>query len=76
MVGVMTIWLFLLFPDYIVKDGIEPEGQSFAELPYRPQAGKALKWKVHGVGPSLSIQGKRKSRKGCALRAVYDNQIY
>lgn len=22
------------------------------------------------------IQGKRKSKKGCALRAIYDNQIY
>lgn len=29
-----------------------------------------------GVGKAFMIKGKRKSKKGCALRAIYDNQIY
>lgn len=61
----------------ILRNGIRiKKGQSFTEFANRFENLKYRELEVHGRGKFISIQGKRKSKKVCALRAIYDNQIY
>jgi hypothetical protein len=66
-----------IFFCYIQYNGIGiKKGQSFTKFACQSQNRKHYKRKVHGRSNCHFIQGKRKSKKGCALRAIYDNQIY
>lgn len=76
--NILKIFFFQIFVIILYYfDGIRlKKGQSSSKLPDRSQTLEYPQLKVDGRGKALITKGKRKSKKVCALRAIYDNQIY